>query len=89
MCFLRFLAALAPAHLLQNSRDTKALHPVFFRPVWKRAVLSPGFSDAPETFSCDLRKFLTDFAPQDCYGGTSVLSFGEVAIGSFLSETFI
>jgi hypothetical protein len=22
-------AALAPAHLLQNSRDTKALHPVF------------------------------------------------------------
>ncbi len=26
---LRFLAALAPAHLLQNSRDTKALHPVF------------------------------------------------------------
>ena len=27
---LRFLAALALAHLLQCSRDTKALHPVFF-----------------------------------------------------------
>jgi hypothetical protein len=26
---LRFLAALAPAHLLQNSRDTNALHRVF------------------------------------------------------------
>jgi hypothetical protein len=27
---LRFLAALALAHLLQSSRDTNALHPVFF-----------------------------------------------------------
>ena len=67
MCFLRFLAALAPAHLLQNSRDTKALHPVFFRLVSKLAVLSPAFSEALETSSCDLRNFLTAFREQ---GGT-------------------
>jgi hypothetical protein len=61
---LRFIAALAPAHLLQNSRDTKALHPVFFRLVLKDAVLSPAFSEMPETPSCDLRNFLTAFREQ-------------------------
>jgi len=60
---LRFLAALAPAHLLQNSRDTKALHPVFCRPDSRPVSLSAVFSKASQTFSRDLRIFLTGF---DC-----------------------
>ena len=41
---LRFLAALALAHLLQCSRDTNALHPVFFRSGQRWLALSPVFS---------------------------------------------
>ena len=56
---LRFLAALPPAHLLQKWRDTNGLHPVFCRPGEQRAVLSPVFWSAHQTWSHDLRKFLT------------------------------
>ena len=59
---LRFLAAFALAHLLQCSRDTNALHPVFFWSGQRWLVLSPGFSAAILPSSSDLRKILTDLA---------------------------
>jgi hypothetical protein len=58
---LRFLAALALAHLLQNSRDTKALHPVFCGTGQRPTVLSRVFCIALSAFSDDLRKILTGF----------------------------
>jgi hypothetical protein len=46
--------------LLQNSRDTNALHPVFWRSVQPGRGLSPVFRNEPLTFFNDLRIFLTD-----------------------------
>src|SRR5947209_2428346 len=68
-CELRFLAALVLAHLLQCSRDTKALHPVFFRSGQRRFGLSPVFSPVVLPPSCDLRKILTDLASGGSRGG--------------------
>jgi hypothetical protein len=58
---LRFLAALAPAHLLQCLRDTKALHLVFGRTGQRPTVLSQVFCIALSAFSGELRKILTGF----------------------------
>ena len=66
---LRFLAALALAHLLQCSRDTNALHPVFFWSGQRWLVLSPVFSAAILPSSSDLRKILTDLATGGFRGG--------------------
>lgn len=84
---LRFLAALAPAHLLQNSRDTKALHPVFCCLGSRPVSLSAVFSKASQTFFPDLRIFLTGFsapvfaqASQARRGSPGPVSFDEVAM---------
>ena len=46
---------LAMAHLLQNSRDTNPLHPVFSGPTAGSWSLSQLLSQRPQTFSMDLR----------------------------------
>jgi len=83
---LRFLAALTLAHLLQNSRDTKALHPVFERTAQRPTVLSQAFFQMRWTFSGDLRKILTGFEIGRLAGEAEPLSCGDVAIGRILSR---
>ncbi len=88
---LSFLAALAPAHLLQKWRDTNGLHPVFCGPDEQLAVLSPVFWNAHQTTSGDLRKFLTALRLlpvgiwlESLSSAISRLSSDEVAIGGIL-----
>jgi hypothetical protein len=81
---LRFLAALAPAHLLQKPRDTNALHPVFSRPGYRLVVLSPAFFLMLPASSTDLRKILTGSEIGRSKGGAANVSCGEVAIAAGL-----
>src|SRR6202011_133447 len=60
-CELRFLAALPLAPLLQNSRDTKALHPVFCGLAQRRADVSPAFPRRPANVLCGPAKFFDRF----------------------------
>jgi hypothetical protein len=80
---LRFLAALALAHLLQCLRDTKALHPLFCRSGRRRSVLSPVFLGLDSAVSTELRKILTGLEIA-CPSGAKPLSCGEVVIGKTL-----
>jgi hypothetical protein len=59
---LRFLAALALAHLLQCSRDTNALHPVFSDRANAGSFFLQCSRDWIQPFSADLRKILTGSA---------------------------
>jgi hypothetical protein len=75
-------------HLLQNSRDTKALHPVFCGLAQRRADVSSVFSRWRRTFSADLRNFLTGLeldGLNPAFPSAITVSFGEVAIAKRLS----
>ena len=80
---LRFLAALALAHLLQCLRDTNALHPVFSDRANAGSFFLQCSRDWIQPFPADLRKILTGRETARP-SGAKPLSCGEVVIGKTL-----